>query len=110
MRSVNGRGLDLRMRLPPGYEALEPIIREAVAKKLTRGSVTVSLNVQRQQGATQIRINEAALDQVLKAADRLHQLTGCERPRAEGLLALKGVLEVIEEPETPTSPTAGASR
>ncbi len=99
LRSVNGRGLDLRMRLPPGYEALEPIIREAVAKKLTRGSVTVSLNVQRQQGATQIRINEAALDQVLKAADRLHQLTGCERPRAEGLLALKGVLEVIEEPD-----------
>lgn len=102
LRSVNGRGLDLRMRLPPGYESLEPAIRETVAKRLSRGSVTATLNVQRQNGGAQIRINEAALEQVLRAADRLHQLTGCERPRAEGLLALKGVLEVIDEPQDDT--------
>ena len=77
-------------------EALEPHIREAVARQLTRGSLTVSLNVQRQQGADEIRLNEPALRQVLKAADRSRRLTDRARRRAEGLLAIKGVLEVVE--------------
>jgi uncharacterized protein (TIGR00255 family) len=99
VRSVNGRGLDVRLRLPPGFEALEPAVREAAAKRLSRGSVTVSLGAERTTGGVEIRLNEAALEQVLAAADRIHQLTGCERPRAEGLLALKGVLEVVEPQE-----------
>jgi uncharacterized protein (TIGR00255 family) len=97
LRSVNGRGLEVRLRLPPGYEGLEAAVRDATAKALTRGSLNISLNVQRQ--AADIRINEAVLDKVLKAVDHVHQLTGCERPRAEGLLALKGVLEVVEDGE-----------
>lgn len=103
LRSVNGRGLDVRFRLPPGYEALEAPAREAISKVLARGSVTASLNAQRQTAATQIRINETALEQVLKAAEHLHRLTGCEQPRAEGLLALKGVLEVAEDTEDPAA-------
>jgi uncharacterized protein (TIGR00255 family) len=99
VRSVNGRGLDVRLRLPPGFEALEPVVREATGKRLSRGSVTVSLSAERIGGKVEIRLNEAALEQVLAAADRVHQLTGCERPRAEGLLALKGVLEVVEPQE-----------
>ena len=99
LRSVNGRGLEVRLRLPPGYEGLEAAVRDATAKALTRGSLNISLNVQRQAGAADIRINEAVLDKVLKAVDHVHQLTGCERPRAEGLLALKGVLEVVEDGE-----------
>src|SRR5512134_1175444 len=99
VRSVNGRGLDVRLRLPPGFEALEPAVREAVSKRLSRGSVTVSLSAERSGGWVEIRLNEVALEQVLAAADRVHQLTGCERPRAEGLLALRGVLEVVEPQE-----------
>ena len=95
-RSVNGRGLDVRLRLPPGSDALEARVREAVAKRFSRGNVSVSLQVQRDNGSTELRLNELALEQVLKAAEHIHQLTGCERPRAEGLLALKGVLEVVE--------------
>lgn len=99
VRSVNGRSLDLRLRLPPGSDALEPRIRDAVSRRFNRGSLNVSLQVQREAGGVEIRLNEAALDQVLKAADRLQHLTGCERPRAEGLLALKGVLETVEPVE-----------
>jgi uncharacterized protein (TIGR00255 family) len=98
-RSVNGRGLDVRLRLPPGSDALEPRVRDAASQRFSRGSLTVALQAQRDAGATEIRLNEAALEQVLKAADHIQHLTGCERPRVEGLLALKGVLEVVEPVE-----------
>jgi uncharacterized protein (TIGR00255 family) len=96
LRSVNGRGLDVRLRLPPGYESLEPQVREAISRHLVRGNVTVNLTAQRDAGATELRLNEAVLAQVLKAADHIRQLTGCDHPRPEGLLALKGVLETVE--------------
>jgi uncharacterized protein (TIGR00255 family) len=95
-RSVNGRGLDVRVRLAPGFEILEPAVREAVTRAFTRGSITVNLAVSQAAGQGRLRVNEQALEQVLAAADRLHHLTGCERPRAEGLLALKGVLEYAD--------------
>ncbi len=96
LRSVNGRGLDIRLRVPPGYDQLEATAREAIGRQLIRGSITATLNAQRDAGATVLRLNEPALEQVLKAADHIRHLTGCERPRPEGLLALKGVLEVVE--------------
>jgi uncharacterized protein (TIGR00255 family) len=99
VRSVNNRGLDLRLRLPPGYDTLEPLVREMVAKRVTRGSVIVNLRAERQAGEAQVRLNETALNQAIKAAERVRGIVGGEPPRAEGLLALKGVLEVIEEPE-----------
>ncbi len=103
VRSVNGRGLDVRLRVPPGSDALEPRVREAVARRFARGSITISLQIQRETGATEIRLNEAALEQVLKAAEHIQHLTGCERPRVEGLLALKGVLETVEPIEDEAS-------
>ena len=74
VRSVNGRGLDVRLRLPPGYEALEARIREAVAKRIVRGNLSVNLNVKRSEGETRIRLNESALRQVLAALDRLKSM------------------------------------
>ncbi len=100
VRSVNGRGLDVRLRLPPGYDVLEARVREAVAKRISRGSLTVNLNVKRSEGATQIRLNEAALRQVLAALDSLKATTEVAAPRAEALLGIKGVLEVVEPEES----------
>ncbi len=97
LRSVNGRGLDARLRLPPGYEALEAPAREALGKRLTRGNINGTLTVQRQTPATQIRLNEAALEQVVIAADRVQHLSVCQLPTVDGLLALRGVLEVVED-------------
>jgi uncharacterized protein (TIGR00255 family) len=99
VRVVNGRGLDVRLRLPPGYEGLEARVREATAKRLRRGSAAITLAVSRQEGLSEIRVNEVALAQVLAAAARVRALTGGEPPRVEGLLGLKGVLEFVEASE-----------
>jgi len=100
VRAVNGRGLDIRLRLPPGLEGLEPRVREAVAQRITRGSLSISLNVKRSDGATEVRINEAALAQVLAALEGLRARLNAPAPRAEALLALRGVLEVVEREDT----------
>jgi uncharacterized protein (TIGR00255 family) len=100
VRSVNGRGLDVRLRLPPGYDVIEARVREAVAKRISRGSLTVNLNVKRSEGAAQIRLNEAALKQVLAAVDTLKAMADVAAPSAEALLGVKGVLEVVEPEES----------
>lgn len=99
LRSVNGRGLDLRFRLPPGFDLIEPKLREAAQKRLVRGSVNATLTMQREAGAAAIRLNEAALRQASAAADRAMELTGAARPPLEALLAIRGVLEVTEPEE-----------
>ena len=106
VRSVNGRGLDVRVRLPAGYEGLEPAVRESVAKHLVRGNVSVTLSADRREGGQEIRLNEEALAEVVKAADRIRELTGCALPRADGLIGIKGVLEVSEKEEETEETTA----
>ena len=100
LRSVNGRGLDIRLRLPPGFEALEPRIREAVAKRVSRGSLTANLSVKRAHGQTEIRLNEVALKQVLAAVERLRAAAPVGAPSAEALLNVRGVLELVEPEES----------
>ena len=100
VRSVNGRGLDMRLRLPPGYEALEVRIREAVGKRIVRGNLTVNLNVKRSEGETRIKLNDSALRQVLAAIDSLKTTMEMAPPRPEALLGIKGVLEVVEPEES----------
>lgn len=96
VKSVNGRGLDVRIRLPQGHDQLEPKVREAAAKRFVRGSLTINLNAQRDTAAVEVRVNEAALAQVLRAVEEVRRLTGAPPPSADGLLALRGVLEVSE--------------
>jgi uncharacterized protein (TIGR00255 family) len=96
VKSVNGRGLDIRVRLPQGHDQLEPKIREAAARRFVRGSLTINLNAQREAAAVEVRVNEAALAQVLRAVDEVRRLTGAPPPSADGLLALRGVLDVTE--------------
>src|SRR5262245_11221225 len=100
LRSVNGRGLDIRLRVPPGFESMEAQIREAVGQRITRGNLTVSLSVKRSHGQTQIQLNEAALKQVLQALDRLRASVPVAPPSAEALLGIKGVLELVEPEES----------
>ena len=101
VRSVNGKSLDARLRTPPGSEALDGPARELIGKRLSRGSVSANLNLTRQGTPTVIRLNEPALLQVNAAVQRAAELTGAAPPALDGLLALRGVLEVVEaeEPE-----------
>jgi len=96
IRSVNGRGLDIRMRLAPGYDSLDAPVREALAKRLVRGNLSVNLAVERRTANGSVRLNEALLGDILKAADRVAELSGGARPSTADLLAMKGVLETVE--------------
>jgi uncharacterized protein (TIGR00255 family) len=99
LRSVNSRGLDLRLRLPPGFEGLEPRLRKEVGACITRGSVTAVLTVTRPGGQTRFRINAEALQQILELMRELETRIGADPPRLDGLLGLRGVLEAVEEAE-----------
>jgi uncharacterized protein (TIGR00255 family) len=96
-RSVNGRGLDVRLRLPPGYEALEVASREAVAKRFARGNIAISLALEKQQVSGSVRLNELVLADVIKAAERVSALSGASKPDAAQLLMIKGVLEAADQ-------------
>jgi uncharacterized protein (TIGR00255 family) len=92
LRSVNGRGLDLRLRLPAGFDQLEPAIRELASRTLRRGNVSATLTIKREEAA-RLTADPAALEQVLHLALSLAQrIPGCPPPRAESLLSLPGVL------------------
>ncbi len=96
-KSVNGRGLELRSRLPHGHDSLEPAVREAAGKRLKRGNVQLSLNVTRIAEAPPVRVNADLLDQMLRLVGQLApQHPGVAPARWDGLLAVKGVLEPME--------------
>jgi len=98
IKSVNGRGLDLRMRLASGFDALESEIRRLIGKSITRGSLTVSLNVDREGEGGRVVVNHQALEAVLEGFRWLDGRVDAERPRLDGILALRGVLEQHETP------------
>lgn len=94
VKSVNGRGLDLRVRLPGGMDALEPAVREAVQTRFRRGAVTAGLQLQRDAAALAPRVNASRLAAVIAAVRPFIDEGVVAPPRLDGLLALRGVLEV----------------
>lgn len=98
IKSVNARGLDIRMRLAPGFDALEGEIRRRVGKAISRGSITFTLSVDREGEGGRVVINKQALGAVLAALEVLSTQVDAERPRLDGILGLKGVLEQHESP------------
>lgn len=101
IKSVNGKGLDLRLRLPPGWDAVEAPVRARAAAALTRGSVQAGLTVERSGSPPVVRVNAAVLDAILAAIKQLAPKIQAAPPSLDGLLALKGVIEVgdVEESE-----------
>ena len=99
VKSVNGKGLDLRLRLPPGWDAIEVPVRARAAETLARGSIQANLTVDRTGVTPVVRINMAVLDAVVAAARQLASRIEASPPSLDGLLALKGVMEVAEAEE-----------
>lgn len=99
LKSVNAKGFDFRMRLPPGWDEIEAPIRKRSADVLSRGTVYANLTVKRANAASVVRINEDVLASVLKVATELSGRIDAVAPSIDGLLSVKGVLEVVE-PET----------
>ena len=93
LKSVNSRGLDMRVRLGPGLDALEVPLRQLLSKSLARGAINLVLTLERAAGAGAVRLNQQALASVLAAIEQVRQQITTEMPRPEGILALPGVLE-----------------
>lgn len=100
IRSVNARNLDLRLRLPPGSDRLEPRARAVVGERFRRGTINATLTLTRTEGRAPVRINHETLDQILALVDELHRRVEAAPPRIDGLLGLRGVLEQVEEQES----------
>ncbi len=99
VKSVNSKSLDLRFRLPPGFESLELPLRAGIAQRLKRGAVSVMLGLVKTGGGGGLRVNRDALAQLVALAQELVAQGKASPPRADGLLALRGVLESGEEGE-----------
>jgi uncharacterized protein (TIGR00255 family) len=99
-KSVNGRGLDVRLRLPPGLDRLEPAVRERIAARFTRGSFNVALATTAAGPGRRYAVNRQALDAVLALVTELSQNAKLAPPQADGVLRVPGVLEAAEAEET----------
>jgi uncharacterized protein (TIGR00255 family) len=100
IKSVNAKGLELRLRLPPGFDAVEIPVRTRAAEMLSRGNVYATLTVKREGIAPVVRINEPVLKAVIDAVSNLSAKVDAERPRIDGLLGLKGVIDVTDAEES----------
>ncbi|MGB0572538.1 MAG: YicC/YloC family endoribonuclease [Alphaproteobacteria bacterium] len=99
-RSVNARGLDVRCRVPNGYEAVERAIRVSAAKKFQRGNITVGVSLERvDQASTQYQINRDLLDQVQALRAELGDAIAETPLTIEGLLSIRGMLETVDTTE-----------
>jgi uncharacterized protein (TIGR00255 family) len=92
VRSVNGRSLDLRLRLPLGLESIEPAARVLAGERFRRGNLQATLTLEQQDGLRGLRVDPAALAQAVKIAREVANETGLTPARVDGLLALKGVI------------------
>ena len=96
VKSVNGKGLDLRLRLPPGWDSIEAPVRARAAQRLARGSIQAILTVERSGVTPVVRINAAVLDAILTTVRQLAPRIEAAPPSLDGLLSLKGVMEVSD--------------
>jgi len=100
-RSVNGRNLDVRFRGPNGFDNLERLTKAAAQARLNRGQVTVGVQAKRAEAETGgLKVNQAVLAEYLRLANELAE-EGATPPSADGLLGLRGVLDVADEDEDP---------
>jgi uncharacterized protein (TIGR00255 family) len=100
LKSVNSKGLDLRLRLPPGWEPIESAIRASAARALARGAVSAALELKREGTAPVVRVNEQVLSAVLDTMRAIAKRADAQPPTVDGILGLKGVIEVVEAEES----------
>lgn len=98
LKAVNGRSLDVRCRVPQGFEALDGLVRQAAADQLKRGNISANLTVDDVASRGRLTVNRAALDQILILVTEMQDKLDARAPSLDGLLGLKGVLEIETPP------------
>jgi uncharacterized protein (TIGR00255 family) len=92
VKSVNGKGLELRLRMPPGFDGIESAARMLAAERFRRGNIQASLTMEPQEGSRGLRIDAEALSAAVRIARQVAEETGLAPARVDGLLSLKGVI------------------
>jgi uncharacterized protein (TIGR00255 family) len=92
-RSVNGRNLEIRCRVPQGFDRLENPARTAIGSRLKRGNVSLTLTIASEQQGKPLRINRALLAELAGLVEEVRKGTGAAAPTADGLLRVRGVIE-----------------
>jgi len=98
-RSVNGRNLEIRCRVPQGFDRLENPARTAVTARLKRGNVSLTLTLTSEQQGKPLRINRALLAELAGLVEEVRKGTGAAAPTADGLLRVRGVIEEENQSE-----------
>ncbi len=91
-RSVNGKGLEARFRLPTGFDRLDIKARDLAKARFSRGNIQASLNLRRESSAGSVSIDQARLDAFISASEPFVAAGKVARPSFEGLLQLPGVM------------------
>ncbi|MSO53728.1 MAG: YicC family protein [Rhodospirillales bacterium] len=98
-KSVNSKGLDIRCRVPAGFESVEIQARERSTKRFKRGNVSLGLTLTRATGAG-VRVNREILAQIIALLPEIaRQVPSAEPPRLDGILGIRGVIEPLPEAE-----------
>jgi len=106
LRSVNGKGLDMRLRLPSGFERLDLPTRERSAKLLSRGNIQATMTVWRDGASEKLVVNEDVLAGVIAAMERIGSRLSVQPPTLDGLLAVRGLIETAEPIDDPEAQAA----
>lgn len=99
MKSVNAKGLDLRLRLPIGWDAVEVPTRAALSRTVTRGTISATLTIDRSGAVPAVRVNEDVLAALVEAAGKAASRFKVAAPSLDSLLGMKGVIEVADNEE-----------
>lgn len=94
LKSVNGKSLEPRLRTPAGFERIEQPVRQAIQRRFSRGNLQAVLSVSREAGQGRLIVNDAFLSELVAQAKRLEKEYGVAPACADGLLALRGVIEM----------------
>ena len=92
VRAVNGKSLDMRLRLPHGFESMDPQVRKIVSKSLSRGNLQISLTLHSAKGIGNFTINEALLASLVETGADLVKQGKVEKPHLDGLYRVHGVV------------------
>jgi uncharacterized protein (TIGR00255 family) len=103
IKTVNAKGLDLRLRTPPGFDRIESEVRTRLGKAVTRGSCFATLTVQRATTAAEVKINAEALAALASAARKAADDADLAPPTIDGLLTVRGIVDVVEGDEDETA-------
>lgn len=106
IKTVNGRGLDVRLRTPSGFDAVEAEARNRITARLTRGNCNATLSLTREEAGAEVRINTALLESLVASLEPIRARVGAAPLQLESLLSVRGVVETAEMEDAPDEKAA----